>query len=189
MSANRKFGEYQGVERKTTEPDAFGSLPKGYSTGKKTRCTDNFVRYPYPKLYSNYKQNFYGSKLKDAGAKSHKEAFNLEKETKIINPHKMELATTTKTTHTGAKGEKARPRKQDTVKEERPIQKHSSYQQDYPNWANGRGDTFIEKTPQYPFYSVPFRGHSSYKNSFTADKISELRRLKERVEKDAKAIT
>jgi hypothetical protein len=67
------------------------NLPTGY-VGKRTRCTDRFVRYPYPKqLYSNYKQCYPGGKLAVAGVKNHKEAFNLEKEAKIINPHKMEL--------------------------------------------------------------------------------------------------
>jgi hypothetical protein len=58
-------------------------------------------------LVSQYKQEFFGNKLKDANVKSHKVAFNPEKETKIINPHKMELATTAKTVHNGEKGEKA----------------------------------------------------------------------------------
>lgn len=61
--------------------------------GKKTRCVDNFVRYPYPSMaISYYKKEF---PKKNAFAKDHKTAFNLEKETKIINPHKMDLKTTT----------------------------------------------------------------------------------------------
>jgi len=71
----------------------FVDLPTGYEGARKTRCTDRFVRYPYPKLYSNYKQN-YSKKLKDARVQSHKQAFNLEKESKIINPHRMEKSTT-----------------------------------------------------------------------------------------------
>lgn len=66
-------------------------LPTGYAGSRQTRCTDRFVRYPYPKvLFSNYKQNYYG-KLTKTDVKSHKEAFNLEKESKIINPHNMDL--------------------------------------------------------------------------------------------------
>jgi hypothetical protein len=31
----------------------------GYSGGRKTRCTDKFVRYPYPKtLLSGYQKDF-----------------------------------------------------------------------------------------------------------------------------------
>lgn len=70
------------------------NLPVGYEGGKKTRCTDRFVRYPYPKqMYTNYKVHY---PRKESLAKNHKEAFNLEKETKIINPHPMELKTTFK---------------------------------------------------------------------------------------------
>jgi hypothetical protein len=64
-------------------------LPVGYGGGK-TRCTDRFVRYPYPKLFSNYKQN-YPNKATQSHFQDHKLAFNLEKETKIINPHKMDM--------------------------------------------------------------------------------------------------
>ena len=47
---------------------------------------------------SYYKKEF---AKKDAFAPNHKKAFNLEKETKIINPHKMELQTTTKEVYQG----------------------------------------------------------------------------------------
>lgn len=75
-------------------------MPIGYHLdGKKTRCYDRFVRYPYPNsATSNYKKEF---AQKNAYAKNHKEAFNLEKESKIINPHKMELQTTMKEVHNG----------------------------------------------------------------------------------------
>lgn len=67
-------------------------MPVGYEGGKKTRCTDRFVRYPYPKqMYSAYKVHY---PKKESLAKNHKEAFNLEKESKIINPHHMDLKTT-----------------------------------------------------------------------------------------------
>ena len=70
-------------------------LPTGYhKDGKKTRCVDRFVRYPYPSMcFSYYKKEF---TKKNMNAKDHKEAFNLEKESKIINPHKMESNTTMK---------------------------------------------------------------------------------------------
>jgi len=71
------------------------------------------VRYPYPKtLFSNYRQNYYG-KLTQTEVKDHKSAFNLEKEAKIINPHKMDLSTTNKTKYRGDKGERAEPKKQE----------------------------------------------------------------------------
>jgi len=101
-------------------------LPVGY-VGKRTRCTTRFVRYPYPKqLYSNYKIN-YGDKLSKSQYKDHKEAFNLEKETKIINPHPMEKSTINKEVFKGERGEKALIRKQETLKEAKPIVSASSY--------------------------------------------------------------
>jgi len=68
----------------------FEQLPTGYHLeGRRTRCYDRFVRYPYPSMaVSNYQKEF---ARKDAFAKNHKNAFNLEKESKIINPHKMDL--------------------------------------------------------------------------------------------------
>ena len=87
-------------------------MPIGYGGGKPTRCTDRFVRYPYPKhLYSQYKQEFFGKKFKDSNVKNHKLAFNPEKESKIINPHKMDLVTTNKAVHDGTRGEKAQPKR------------------------------------------------------------------------------
>ncbi len=121
--------------------------------------------------------------------RNHKLAFNPEKETKIINPHRMELITTAKTVHDGSKGERAQPRKKEELKMAKPIQESSCYAAAFPNWENGKGDIFHEKHPQYPFYSVPFRGQSSYKSSFTGDKISELVAQKNRVEKDAGKLT
>ena len=47
---------------------------------------------------------------KNAFAKDHKQAFNLEKESKIINPHPMELKTTMREVHNGSKGERAEAR-------------------------------------------------------------------------------
>jgi len=63
VSSNRKFGEYAQPEKSEINYKAgppickqviyptyiVNSLPVGYEGGKKTRCTDRFVRYPYPK--------------------------------------------------------------------------------------------------------------------------------------------
>lgn len=111
----RKFGEFHGedgLEAKMPTTSiwsntCFTALPTGYQGARQTRCVDRFVRYPYPKrLYSNYKQNYYG-KLAQTNVKNHKQAFNLEKESKIINPHNMDLSTTNKTKFRGEKGERA----------------------------------------------------------------------------------
>jgi len=49
----------------------YAKLPTGYDGVRDTRCTDRFVRYPYPKLFTNYKQNF-PNKAKEVHVKSHK---------------------------------------------------------------------------------------------------------------------
>lgn len=99
----------------------YTALPTGYQGSRQTRCVDRFVRYPYPKtLFSNYRQNYHG-KLTQTEIKSHKQAFNLEKESKIINPHKMDLGTTNKTKYKGEKGLRAEPRKTDIVEAVKPI--------------------------------------------------------------------
>jgi len=51
----------------------------------------------------------------------------LEKETKIINPHPMEKSTINKEVFKGERGEKALIRKQETLKEAKPIVSASSY--------------------------------------------------------------
>jgi hypothetical protein len=98
---DRRFGQY--AEKQHPEPAQlsladFAALcgtktsqgrliPAGHFTdGRQTRCTDRFVRYAYPKnMRSKYAEQ-HESKNKRALIKSHKEAFNLEKEAKILNP-------------------------------------------------------------------------------------------------------
>ena len=132
-----------------------------------TRCVDRFVKYPYPKrLYSNYKQNYYG-KLAQTNVQDHKNAFNLEKESKIINPHNMDLSTTNKTKFRGEKGERAAPKVNEIVEPAKPIAQTTSYHASFPNWDNGKNDIFHEKHPQYPYYALPFAGDSTYKQAHT----------------------
>lgn len=144
-------------------------MPVGYSGVRDTRCTDRFVRYPYPKLFSNYKQN-YPNKASQCKYKSHKDAFNLEKEAKIINPHRMDLHTTTAETFKGRKGLPAEQRERRVMEEKKPIVGMSSYSAAFPNWQNGKTEPFIEKAPQFPVYSIPFAGDSTYKQTHT-DKV------------------
>mmetsp|Transcript_35807 Transcript_35807/g.54874 ORF Transcript_35807/g.54874 Transcript_35807/m.54874 type:complete len:107 (+) Transcript_35807:423-743(+) len=81
----------------------------GYDGGRKTRCTDKFVRFPYPKsLVSGYQKDF-KDQLRQTIVVKKGEAFNLEKETKIINPHKMDLKTTASASF---KNFKVEPKKQ-----------------------------------------------------------------------------
>jgi len=125
------------------------------------------VRYPYPKnVFSNYKQNFKDT-IKKAQIKNHKEAFNLEKEAKIINPHKMDLYTTNKAAFKGEKAEKPKPKQGELQQTPKPIQQSSSYKACFVDWKNGRDDVFHEKHPQFPYYSLPFNGNSTYAKTFS----------------------
>jgi hypothetical protein len=45
------------------------------------------------------------------------------------------------------------------------------YKNEFQNWG-GVAKPLVEKTPQYPYYSLPFRGQSEYKKKFTEDSIS-----------------
>jgi len=65
----------------------------GPQGGRKTRCTDKFVRYPYPKTMNTGYNKDFKSALKSHLIIKKAEAFNLEKEAKIINPHPMECKT------------------------------------------------------------------------------------------------
>ena len=68
----------------------------GYQGGRKTRVTDRFVRYPYPKTMGTGYTRDFKDRLAKAVVMKNGEGFNLEKEAKIINPHKMDLKTTAK---------------------------------------------------------------------------------------------
>lgn len=151
----------------------------GYQGTRVTRCTDRFVRYPYPRaLFSNYRQNYYG-KLKETKVQCHKDAFNLEKEAKIINPHKMELSTTQKVSYTNKKPVETMPKHVEVAHVTKPFQMTSSYMASFPDWDNGKNDVFHEKHPQYPFYSLPFQGHSTYAKTHTDKPGKELKNMRD----------
>ena len=97
----------------------------------------------------------------------------------------MDLETTTKTKFKGEKGERAQPKTQQVVDAPKPIQQMSSYHASFPNWDNGKNDVFHEKHPQYPYYSLPFNGGSTYKNNFTERQARELKRLQELIDSNA----
>lgn len=102
-------------------------MPVGYHLdGRRTRCYDRFVRYPYPSMATSYYQKEFAKKT--AYAKCHKKAFNMEKESKIINPHKMEMETTMRQVHNGERGQRSEPKFRDNDFGVGPIQLTSSYQ-------------------------------------------------------------
>jgi len=119
----------------------------GYTGGRKTRCTDKFVRYPYPTtLLSGYQKDF-KDKLKKTVVLKKGEAFNLEKEAKIINPHRMDLATTSGDTYKAFKLEPKSKTIRPPPNDPKPILGQSFYQKSFPNWQNGHNDIFHEKHP------------------------------------------
>lgn len=52
----------------------------------------------------------------------------------------------------------------------------SSYNAEFPNWNNGKNDVYHEKHPQFPYYSLPFKGASSYTRNHTDNPMKELKR-------------
>jgi len=104
---------------------------------KRKRITDRFVKYPYPKaVISNYKKDYPGKK-KHAQETRPKEAFNIEKEHKIINNHKMDLNTTAKDNFKDFKVAKTRRSVDRVEKVPAPTQGTSAYNNQFPNWKNG----------------------------------------------------
>ena len=126
-------------------------------------------------------QKEYMNKIPQARLLTEEDAFNLEKETRIINPHPMELATTHKTTFTPFKVLPPKRELRPLPKSDAPAQKMSHYMAEYPNWQNG-GDIYHERHPQYPYYSIPFKGDSTYKMNFTEEQMKQLKRQQHLVE-------
>ena len=125
-------------------------------------------------MASGYQKDF-ADKLKKTVVLKNGESFNLEKEAKIINPHKMDMGTTSGSTY---KNFKVIPKKKQLRKfedEGKPIVAQSTYMKNFPNWKNGQGDIFHEKQPQYPFYSLPFKGDSSYAMNHNETQQRKLR--------------
>lgn len=50
----------------------------------------------------------------------------------------------------------------------------SLYKNEYLNWGPS-SKKIVEKTPQYPYYSLPFRGDSEYKKSYEKAQKSQKR--------------
>ena len=65
---------------------------------------------------------------------SHKLAFNLEKESKIINPHKMDMRTTSENTFKGLKGFSTMKTERRIVEAKKPSAMMTSYSASFPNW-------------------------------------------------------
>lgn len=97
----------------------------------------------------------------------------------------MDMATTNKSKFRGEKGERASRKVNEIVEPAKPTQKTSSYNAAFPNWDNGKNDVFHEKEPQYPYYSLPFNGGSTYKNNFSERQGQELKRMQKLLDTNA----
>jgi hypothetical protein len=142
----RKFGAYLGTEETPRNNTVFTHITPEKGARRK-RQSDRFVKYPYPKaVCSNYRQDFYDKNdhIKDIKPT---EAFNMEKEHKIINNHKMDLNTTVKENFKDFKVIKTRKSVERLAKQPAPILGTSAYANQYPDWKNGQQDVYIEKHP------------------------------------------
>jgi|TARA_B110001450_G_C17469309_1_gene419497 hypothetical protein len=75
------------------------------------------------------------------------DAFNLEKENKIINPHRVDTTTiNAKVYKQHTIQPKERIRKSAFV-EFKPSVNLSAYGKSFPNWQNGKNDVYHEKQP------------------------------------------
>lgn len=135
-------------------------------------------------MNSAYRKSFSRKQSMEAIPIDHKLAFNLEKEAKIINPHKMELKTTNHEDYRGKKGQRSTPKLQVKFEGPKPIQRSSSYTSNFPNWLNGNKDIFHESRPQYPVYSLPFRG-SSTNNDTYQESLDKAKDQAKRVNNDS----
>lgn len=182
QEGSRKFGAYLGSEEVFPTNATLYSQMTPEKGQKRKRCTDRFVKYPYPKaVRSNYKQDYYDKKDYIKAVRP-KEAFNIEKEHKIINKHKMDLSTTCKDNFKEFKVTATRKSVDRVAQQPAPILGTSAYANQYPNWQNGKNDVYIEKHPQFPVYSLPFHGDSSYKKNFTEEQMKEMRRQQKLLE-------
>lgn len=48
------------------------------------------------------------------------------------------------------------------------------------------GGVYHERRPNYPFYSLPFKGDSSYQNTYINDKLAEDTEYEKNLKKDMK---
>eukprot|EP00349_Pseudokeronopsis_sp_Brazil_P007977 CAMPEP_0202964028 /NCGR_PEP_ID=MMETSP1396-20130829/8087_1 /ASSEMBLY_ACC=CAM_ASM_000872 /TAXON_ID= /ORGANISM="Pseudokeronopsis sp., Strain Brazil" /LENGTH=134 /DNA_ID=CAMNT_0049685783 /DNA_START=492 /DNA_END=893 /DNA_ORIENTATION=+ len=112
------------------------SVKQGERLKGQKRIIDRFIKYPYPSnIITQYKKE-YRQKEGDmkAGNFTKEQAFNLEKEHKIINPHNMDMHTTARVDF---KPFAVVPQKKELkveLKQPVPFQKSSQYGNEYPNW-------------------------------------------------------
>jgi hypothetical protein len=130
------------------------------------QIVDRVVKYKYPpQIGTNYqKEHAHFNSTKAVGRNNTGEPFNVEKEHKIINPHKVEKLTINRIDYQPYTIQPREPKKLKAPSPQQYVPTKSSYQADFQNW--GPNEIIHEKDPQYPYYSLPFKGNSNYARTF-----------------------
>jgi len=159
------------------------------ATGAK-RVTDRFVKYPYPpNVASVYQKEI--ARLKQDIKAVKGPVFNLEKEPKKAakhkftgnsstlmdykNPEKVTGKTACKTEQPDSSNYNSKISEQQKGLKGAPVMvNHSLYKNQFLDWGAPE-KPLVEKTPQYPFYSLPFRGKSEYKQRYQDDEDARVK--------------
>jgi hypothetical protein len=88
----------------------------------------------------------------------------MEKEHKIINPHNPEKLTINRIDYQPFTIQPREPKKLKAPSPKQYVPMKSSYQSEFQNW--GANEIIHEKNPQYPYYSLPFKGNTNYARTF-----------------------
>ncbi len=130
------------------------------------QVVDRVVKYKYPShVGTNYQKDYakYNS-INAPGGQKCGEPFNVEKEHKIINPHDVEKLTINRIDYQPFQVQPRQPKKLKAPKQSEYIGAKTAYQAEFMNW--GANEIIHEKEPQYPYYSLPFKGNSNYAQTF-----------------------
>ena len=130
------------------------------------KIVDRVVKYKYPKgVGTNYqKEHAKYNTTHAVGRNNSGEPFNVEKEHKIINPHRVDKHTTYNKDYRPYKVYPNEKKKMKAPSPQKGPPIKSSYQSDFQNW--GPNEIIHEKDPQYPYYSLPFKGSTNYARTF-----------------------
>jgi len=130
------------------------------------QVVDRVVKYKYPpNVGTSYQKEYAGyNSIKATGSSSKGEPFNVEKEHKILNPHTVEKLTINRIDYQPFQVQPREPKKFKAPPQQEYIGAKTAYQSEFMNW--GPNEIIHEKEPQYPFYSLPFQGNSSYSKTF-----------------------
>lgn len=130
------------------------------------KIVDRVIKYKYPtKIGTNYqKEHAYYNSAKAVGRQNTGEPFNVEKEHKVINPHNVEKLTVNRIDYQPFNVQPREPKKLKAPSPKSYIPFKSSYQAEFQDWKPT--EVIHEKDPQYPYYSLPFKGNSAYARTF-----------------------